>query len=204
MIPSSIVIYNRDDMIFSNRKAGELFETFGNAKELDKQLKSLDLTLMSDLENSLSFGGIHKRNTFKLEEIHETSSNSISYYSPTKLFSEIDKINELASRKPDISEGLNSVSCYVGSMRKSDGSISYLDIKICWMHWGENFWKMVIINRNSLIDKVLEFKKDRFYRDRLIATVSHDLRTPLNGVTSILEICMDQLKQPGTSETCKM
>ena len=60
------------------------------------------------------------------------------------------------------------------------------------------FWEnhealMIIISENRIIQNIFELNYQSAYKDQLLATVSHDLRTPLNGIIGMINLTMDKI-----------
>ena len=69
----------------------------------------------------------------------------------------------------------------------------YFDIKIGKIHWQSKEVYLMLLSDISAVKLVSKLKELDAYKDRLLATVSHDLRTPLNGLNGILELLSARL-----------
>jgi hypothetical protein len=67
------------------------------------------------------------------------------------------------------------------------------DIKICKLSWEGSDAQMVMIAEDLLSQRVKYLSEQARYKDKLLATVSHDLRTPLNGVIGIIELVLETI-----------
>jgi len=72
----------------------------------------------------------------------------------------------------------------------------YFDLKIAKICWERQPCLLVLFNDNTSLRKVIELQNLDEYKNRLLATVSHDLRTPLNGLLGILEVVTPQISDP--------
>ena len=71
----------------------------------------------------------------------------------------------------------------------------YFEIKIAKIGWEKEPCLLVIFNDNTNLRKIIELQNLDEYKNRLLATVSHDLRTPLNGLLGILEVVTPQISE---------
>lgn len=71
---------------------------------------------------------------------------------------------------------------------------TFFDVKIGRIHWENQKAFLIILSDISAIKLCEKLKEIDLYKDQLLASVSHDLRTPLNGVVGILEILMENIK----------
>lgn len=108
----------------------------------------------------------------------------------------------LESRSPSENILGKHITCekFYCSRRKDDGSLLYLEIKIARTFWCSRPIRIALISENPLIEIVLKSRKEIIYKNRLLATVSHDLRTSLNGASSLLEIAREMLQDQEDKE----
>ena len=64
------------------------------------------------------------------------------------------------------------------------------EIKISNISWDGDEAKIIIISEDRVSQKIKYLNEQARYKDMLLATVSHDLRTPLNGVIGVLEMTL--------------
>ena len=69
-----------------------------------------------------------------------------------------------------------------------------LDIKVGTICWEGEESIIVVISEDLVTQRMLQLCEQSKYKDKLLATVSHDLRTPLNGVIGILELVLETIE----------
>jgi signal transduction histidine kinase len=52
---------------------------------------------------------------------------------------------------------------------------------------------LLVINDKSALKRINILKETANYKDNLLATVSHDLRTPLNGIIGMISVAMQKI-----------
>ena len=70
-----------------------------------------------------------------------------------------------------------------------------LELKIAKIYWENKPCLLVLLADNTNLRKVIELQNLDEYKNRLLATVSHDLRTPLNGLIGIFEVVIPQISE---------
>ena len=70
------------------------------------------------------------------------------------------------------------------------------DLKIAKIYWENEVCLLILFNDCSNLRKMIELQNLDEYKNRLLATVSHDLRTPLNGLLGIFEVVIPQISEP--------
>jgi hypothetical protein len=206
--PAGILISQNNRIVFSNRTCNQILESNGLEENLLGALKNIELFSKNDLKRSGSIGTSDElRNSFHLGEIEDPLLNI--YENIDSILD--DKDGRLKSiknfRSPSVRDILYKIpSCdsYYCSRKKEDGSLHYLEIKIFWVKWNDKPAKFLIISEDFLIDIILKNRNEIIYKDRLISTVSHDLRTPLNGINSLLDLSRERLQGLKEFETITM
>ena len=69
----------------------------------------------------------------------------------------------------------------------------FFDLKLGRMHWQNEKAFLILLSDISAIKLVKKLQELDAYKDNLLATVSHDLRTPLNGMVGILELLLEKI-----------
>ena len=62
------------------------------------------------------------------------------------------------------------------------------------MIWENEVALISVLHQNQMIERVKELKQQAEYKDRLLATVSHDLRTPLNGIIGMIIVTIEMIE----------
>lgn len=76
---------------------------------------------------------------------------------------------------------------------KNTSEDSFFNIKFGRIHWQNEEAFLILLSDISAMKLVHKLKELDAYKDQLLATVSHDLRTPLNGLKGILELLAGRL-----------
>ena len=53
---------------------------------------------------------------------------------------------------------------------------------------------MIIVSENKILQRLKDLNEQAAYKDRLLATLSHDLRTPLNGITGMISLALEAIQ----------
>ena len=69
------------------------------------------------------------------------------------------------------------------------------DIKICNINWDGDEAKIIIIFEELYTQKMKHLGEQARCKNNHLATVSHDLRTTLNGVIRVLEMSLDSVQE---------
>lgn len=72
----------------------------------------------------------------------------------------------------------------------------FFEIKFAKIFWENHSCLLVLLNDNTNLRKILELQNLDDYKNKLLATVSHDLRTPLHGLIGIFDIVIPQIMDP--------
>ena len=68
----------------------------------------------------------------------------------------------------------------------------YYEIKIIKVYWEESICLLLLFNDNTNAFRISELINRDLYKNQLLASVSHDLRTPLNGLNGMLELSISK------------
>ena len=153
--------------------------------------------LFNCYEKLLSFYKITENKEENDTPLAETLSN---YYNTNEL-QQISTSDLLDEKEPiikfltlnTVSEASFDNSAFKTSKNKEKRR--YFEIKIAKIGWEKQPCLLVIFNDNTNLRKIIELQNLDEYKNRLLATVSHDLRTPLNGLLGILEVVTPQISE---------
>jgi len=96
-----------------------------------------------------------------------------------------------------ISEAISSTSELIHSSNGLDETHrNYFGIKIMKVYWEDSICLLIIFNDNTNVFKISELMNLDTYKNQLLASVSHDLRTPLNGLNGMLELAIEKTVDP--------
>ena len=91
---------------------------------------------------------------------------------------------------------LSSNDFYNFSAKKLDpytNEIFYFDAKVQKINWQERDSLLLLLHDITALKNLEKMKEIDAYKDQLLATVSHDLRTPLHGIMGILEMSLEKV-----------
>jgi hypothetical protein len=188
VLPCAILIYKLDNIVFSNRECIRMLNP-DSEMDLNESLKEIMIT-----ENILE------------QNLETQNSKFISETRYLNKPTENDYVMNLVDYIKSGRREVNSVSGYenfLGVIKKkkfvnmSHGDIAEdhdrcFDIKISKISWEGADARIIMISEDFLRQKVKYMAEQAQYKDKLLATVSHDLRTPLNGVIGILELGLEE------------
>ena len=87
-----------------------------------------------------------------------------------------------------------------GVYHSEAGEIKDLEIKIRKIHWERKSAVMIVSSVNHYLLRLKIMNEQAEYKDRLLATVSHDLRTPLNGIMGMISMALEVISEPSTKK----
>jgi hypothetical protein len=67
------------------------------------------------------------------------------------------------------------------------------DIKMCNISWDGEEAQIIIISEDLITQRIMYLNEQDRYKDKILATFSHELFTPLNGIIGILEIALESV-----------
>jgi len=72
----------------------------------------------------------------------------------------------------------------------------YYEIKILKIFWEDSICLFLLFNDNTHVFQISELVNQDLYKNQVLASVSHDLRTPLNGLNGMLELSIAKTEDP--------
>lgn len=174
----------------------------------DRTLKSFEELINKILPNQVII--LNERKTeilFCNEEVqkfYQTSDNQ-------QIFSKIQNINIIGCTLFNI----------LGQLQKTEENFVFLeyqasilcaktkeecffDVKVGRIHWQNQDAYLILMADISAVKLVKKLKELDGYKDKLLATVSHDLRTPLNGLVGILELLSSMIHEKEAKKYLKI
>lgn len=176
-IPSQIIIlkYNEASILYANSKAKEFFKT--NNDEFDILLHRLGDINLNNLDEE------NRNDDNNLISAYKKLTNEKSCMNFTDIEDyEFKNYDGIYKKSGNIEEECNYEKCVVN-----------LDIKIGVIQWKSENAVLILLNDISSKRKIQNLKEINEYKDLLLASVSHDLRTPLGSIIGFLEILMEKI-----------
>lgn len=171
IIPSQIIILDAINLnvLYSNSKTKTFFNNPNN-KELVQSLTDIQI-LLDQKTNLLKLSEQLINDDFN--KLEDQGVGRFSNYTGTlvKAKKELDSSKELA--------GVDTI---------------YLDIDIGIILWKNEKAVLVLLNDVTSKMKIQQINQINEYKDNILASVSHDLRTPLNSMMGFLEIMAEEIK----------
>ena len=213
IMPSPVFIFDpqKNQMIFENNPAlqflsrnsansqqgelspfsrkGSLQDLDGHCLELDNLLKNFLLIGEKDNKNVESFGEVpnllqkYYENSMNLSLISDFSSQNVPFFTlnvmlPSKTPEDDSKFHHLENLKHK----------------------RFYEIKALKIFWEKTVCLLLIFTETTDSFRVSELLNLDLYKNQLLASVTHDLRTPLNGLTGMLEMAISRISDPEISQ----
>lgn len=171
IIPNQIMVLKIDQpkIVYANNSALNYFKTGNYDKIYEKLIK------------------------IKIEQKKEKESSIETFFD---LYQNIIEVFDEKS--------VNKFKVYEGSVSKKDKKdknkekTTYFEIKVGQIYWKEEKAILVLLNETTSFYDMKKFKEINEYKDNLLASVSHDLRSPLNAIMGMLELALEQIKEKAT------
>ena len=200
VLPNPIIIRKVKDfsICFFNKAIVQMLLPFEGSQSKDKIRKSL----------------VEKMQSMKVvgeKEVDELSFNSLLTNFDEELMQNMKKgiQSDLIQKKivfpitiTEIPSPLETQTLNLNT--KYEEGEKYFDVKIQKIIWQNEQCFMIILNDISSIISLSKFKDIDVYKNRLLATVSHDLRTPINGMLGMIETVVCDLKEKKNQKLLKM
>ena len=173
MIPDPILILSstKPEILFCNEATHETFQT----ERLDQVLEQMSEIEVYNLEMSTNTNLL---DVYKHHLSHIFNTNSYETY-----------------------EGIFSKSCCMdgsvsrsgsGKMNSNGTTKEFMfNIKLIKIYWRESKAFLILLNDTSSAFQYKKMKEITQYKDKILATFSHDLRSPLSGIVGLLEIASE-------------
>ena len=197
VIPSSILIVRKGKVVFYNQESCRLLNMRSGSK-LEERLSEIKIVERpKETENATSCNTYNVNileRLIPLETCNASSLNLKDLIMDEKIHSRF--ICGFESFSGVLKFSNNNTKESLNETNNSSHHDRYFDIKICNLAWEGSEALILILSENFLTHHMNYLREQARYKDKLLATVSHDLRTPLNGVIGILELAMEGLLDP--------
>lgn len=191
--PIFIVDYEKKDVKFSNNSALNILSNCSKNTTLQNPSSSETFSYFTNLISSFSI----------LEETSDKKKSDIpsilkEYYENPQI--EPFKTQNLSPSQLDLKFLTVNVSLKTNSSEEDLPLLQlenkkFYELKILKIDWEDSVNMLLILNDNTNAFKISELLNLDQYKNQLLASVSHDLRTPLNGLNGMLELTISQIKE---------
>ena len=82
--------------------------------------------------------------------------------------------------------------------------VKYYEMKVAKIRWNDKNCLFVMLSDISKTKKIIELKNLDKHKNQLLASISHDLRTPLNGVIGMVNATLSELKEDKLKDFLKL
>lgn len=151
------------------------------------------IIIIGSQDFSVKYVNSKTRHFFQIEEDYSTLIDKLKKVKNTDEQNSdlIAKCKEILHEGNDIfghinEESSNNFLSFNGVCEKDSGNLIFFDIKIKILEWRKE--KAILLIMNDVASKVKFLKELNEYKDLLLATVSHDLRAPLNCIMGTLDL----------------
>jgi hypothetical protein len=204
VLPCSIIIFTKGRVVFYNQETYRMLNV-GFGIKIEEKLRTLFIREVKDpnlilesypdrslINNDFYSSAQNKKETEDVKLFTGSSNSSENLY---------EFLLEKSKTKRYLC-GFESLKGFLMEEPLMQGEVNtdnekFLDIKICNLMWEGSDSLVVIIAEDLLTQRMKYLTEQARYKDKLLATVSHDLRTPLNGVIGILEVLLETVTEAG-------
>ena len=178
-LPYGFLIISDNKISFMNKKISDLFEVEGDIKKLEETLDSWELNTLEEVKDAdgvpkLELQGLN----IKIQDLcnFSTKKESDSYRVDTESESMLEGSVSNKTLSNDFYNNASTKLFLSQKIPSNAGSPKNFEIKIVsWLNEGV-VKKIIFFNEEPYLQKMIQAKTDQVYKDKLIATVSHDLR----------------------------
>ena len=75
----------------------------------------------------------------------------------------------------------------------SESRVKYYELKVAKILWNDKMCLLILLSDMTKSKQIIELKNIDKHRNQLLATISHDLRTPLNGVIGMINATLNEI-----------
>jgi hypothetical protein len=186
VLPSSIIVSRGEEIVFYNEETIRLLN-------IEKGEKIEDHIAKISIREENNYSPMETEDNVKLIEIEAFSNQTIA-----KCFNEMLKNLMIKNIDKGFSKFSGVYESAAESINKS------IEIKLGKISWEGTDAVIAILTEDYAAQKLTYLREQARYKDRLLATVSHDLRTPLNGIIGILDTTLEEVSDEKNISLKKM
>ena len=200
ILPSPIIIvnYQGKKVDFMNKSAEKMLrktkanETFNNINEKHplKKSEKIESPAMPTgvLFETLNSYIVLKHDLFEFAKETPSFSDLVKYFYDNSLIQRtfLDPTKEFLTIHITDSNETKSESSILEKNETPLTKKHYYEVKVCTITWENKSCLLLIFNDQSKAKRLMELINLDHYKNEMLATISHDLRTPLNGVVGMM------------------
>eukprot|EP00347_Sterkiella_histriomuscorum_P016734 403352055 len=193
-LPEGIVLYNPESnkISLANSEFIRLFKLLqGNQTQavLSDQVNQNNLGL-SDQDTNADLDQCLTREVLKDYNFQEQSqgenSNMISILEASRLETRDDKYYQIVNIEENLNQNSQNNNNYQNNASGTQQNQEIINVKECQILYQNLYQRMIMIKNLTPIIRYEKLKVENHFFEMLTATVSHDMRTPLNAMTGLL------------------
>jgi hypothetical protein len=172
--PSCVLIINEEKIVFKNGHTNSLFPKLSAYKDFSHIFRKIYVNDIFPVDN-------FTEECASLEKDNSSSANRLN-------------LDDIIRKRENDSKRNSEAWLVLWHLLCPSWNIARLRYKDKQHLMGEKKNSlMIMMYENKIIKNIKELNCQSEYKDRLLATVSHDLRTRLNGIIGIIHLAMEKI-----------
>lgn len=148
----------------------------------------------------IEFLSINLSRTIAFDQIQQKTNRS-------QCFDRMTGLTQILNSERDhfnIRETQREVTMQHSLKIEMEPKVKYYEMKAAKIRWNDRNGLLVMVSDISKTKKIIDLKNLDKHKNQLLASISHDLRTPLNGVIGMVNATLSELKEDKLKDFLKL